>query len=378
VKIAVVLGTRPEIVKLSPIVHELQAHRASFFILHTGQHYSFEMDALLFKELKLPRPKYNLHVKYLGQGEQTAKMIAGIEKMLLKEKPDVVVVQGDTNSVLAGALAASKLGIKIAHVEAGLRSFDWRMPEEKNRIITDHLSELLFPPTALAKQNLLDESISKRAVITTSGIQRQKIFVVGNTSVDATLENAKLATKKCGVVLKKLGVKPNSYFLATAHRAENVDDRKFLRELFKTFKKLSTAHGIPVVYPIHPRTAARLKQFRLTREVKEAKKLGLKLIKPLSYLEFLILEGNARLVLTDSGGVVEECCTLRVPCVTMRKSTDRPESVKVGANALGGTESKTIIAASEKMLARKKSWKNPFGDGKSAKRIVNALYKELQ
>jgi UDP-N-acetylglucosamine 2-epimerase (non-hydrolysing) len=352
--IAIVLGTRPEIIKMSPVIRECERRRIDYFILHTGQHYSYEMDRIFFEELELPQPKYNLDVGSGTHAEQTGKIMIGVEKVLMKERPDVVLVQGDTNTVLAGALAATKLHIEVGHVEAGLRSYDRRMPEEINRILTDHISDYLFAPTEKAKQNLLRE-----------GIDENKIFVTGNTIVDAVYQNLEIAKRKVNV-LKGLGLKPKEYFLVTAHRQENVDVKERLKGILKGLELIHNEFSMPVVFPIHPRTQKRIKEFGLSLD-------GVTVINPLGFLEFLQLEANARLVLTDSGGVQEETCILGVPCVTLRDNTERPETLEVGSNVIVGTKPERILKGVKTMLNRENNWKNPFGDGKAGKRIIEIL-----
>ncbi|NPA62947.1 MAG: UDP-N-acetylglucosamine 2-epimerase (non-hydrolyzing), partial [Methanococci archaeon] len=356
---------RPEIIKLSPIIRVLKKINMDWHIIHTNQHYSENMDKIFFEELNLPKPKYNLNIGSGSHGEQTGKMLIGIEKVLLKEKPDVVIVQGDTNTVLAGALTASKLKIDVAHVEAGLRSFDRNMPEEINRVLTDHISSYLFAPTEIAKNNLLRE-----------GIEENKIFVVGNTIVDATLQNLKIAEKNENVRTFFNGVVDNNYFLLTLHRAENVDDKERLKNIIDGILETARIYNKEIIFPIHPRTKKRLKEFNLFDKLKNNKKI--KIIDPVGYLEFLILEKNADLILTDSGGVQEEACILKIPCITLRDNTERPETVKVGANILVGDNKEKLIKSVEIMLNKKKNWKNPFGDGKSGEKIVKILINKLE
>ena len=358
-KISIILGTRPEIIKLSPIIRILENSGEDWHIIHTNQHYSENMDKIFFKELNLPNPKYNLNIGSGTHGEQTGKMLIKIEKVLLNEKPDVVVVQGDTNTVLAGALVASKLKIDIAHVEAGLRSFDRAMPEEINRVLTDHLSSYLFAPTEIAKNNLIRE-----------GIDKEKIFVVGNTIVDATLQNLRIAEKK-----DFLNGIDNDYFLLTLHRAENVDNKDRLKDIIDALFEMIEIYKKPIIFPIHPRTKKRLKEFNLFERLKSNK--NIEIIEPVGYLEFLMLEKNAKLILTDSGGVQEEACILKVPCVTLRDSTERPETVEVGANILVGSDKNKLIKAVEIMLKRDRDWINPYGDGKSGERIVKILIERM-
>jgi UDP-N-acetylglucosamine 2-epimerase (non-hydrolysing) len=350
-KFCIILGTRPEIIKLSPIIRECEKNGLDYFLIHTGQHYSYEMDRIFFEELKLPLPAHPLDVGSGSHGHQTGKMLAGIEDILVKEKPGIVYVQGDTNTVLAGALAAAKLQIKIGHVEAGLRSFDRSMPEEINRVVADHISDLLFAPTEASKELLLKE-----------GIPESKVFVTGNTIVDAVNENLEIA--KGSGILKKLGLDPKSYMLSTIHRQENTDDKHRLSEIFKGLGMVSKESGMPVILPVHPRTRKMLTAFDIV--IPE----GIRLIDPVGFMDFLQAESGARLVLTDSGGVQEECCILGTPCVTIRENTERPETVEVGANILAGFSHKGIIDASNKMLISNTKWSNPFGNGQTGKRII--------
>ncbi|MEM3587224.1 MAG: UDP-N-acetylglucosamine 2-epimerase (non-hydrolyzing) [Nitrososphaerales archaeon] len=353
-KISIVLGTRPEIVKMSPIIRECERLRLDYFILHTGQHYSYNMDRVFFEQLRLPKAKYNLNVGSGSHAEQTGKMMIGIERVLQREMPDVILVEGDTNTVLAGALAAVKLGVKVGHVEAGLRSYDMRMPEEVNRILTDHCSDYLFAPTDKSKQILIKEGISK-----------EKIFVTGNTIVDAVFQNLEISNCRRNV-LKNLGLNSGDYFLVTIHRQENVDNEQRFRCILKGLEMVHEKFGVELIWPIHLRSRKRLEAFGLRPE-------GVRLIEPLDYLSFLLLESKARLILTDSGGVQEEACILRVPCVTLRDNTERPETLEVGSNLLAGADPRGIVEKVEIMLGRSNNWENPFGDGKAACRIIEIL-----
>ena len=377
-KIAIILGTRPEIIKMSPIIRECARRGLDYYILHTGQHYSFEMDCVFFDELELPAARYNLDVgsdqksslrsdlltfRSSGvsdtHGQQIATMLAGIEQILLDDTPDVVLVQGDTNTVLAGALAASKLHIKVGHVEAGLRSFDRTMPEETNRVIADHISDHLFAPTETSRRYLLAE-----------GIPDERIFVTGNTIVDAVYRNLEVAKENVDV-LGRLGLSEGEdeggYFLATAHRAGNVDDPVRLGGILEGFRLVHEEFGMPVVFPAHPRTVKMMSEFGF--DVPS----GTLLVEPLGYLEFLQLVGGARCVLTDSGGLQEEACILGVGCVTLRDNTERPETVDVGANVLVGCDSERIVEGVRRMIDVGGDWANPYGDGNAAERIVDII-----
>jgi UDP-N-acetylglucosamine 2-epimerase (non-hydrolysing) len=358
-EIAIVLGTRPEIIKMAPLIRLLQQKQIVFFIIHSNQHYSPNMDAVFFNELNLPKPKYNLDVGSGTHAEETGKMLIGIEKILQKEKTDVVLVEGDTNTVLAGALAANKLHINVGHVEAGLRSNDRTMPEEINRILTDHLSDNLFAPTPIAKKNLLKE-----------GINEEKIFITGNTIVDAVHENLIIARRKSNI-LNKLGISSKKYILVTAHRQENVDIKDKLENIFKGLKLISQEFNLPILYPIHPRTMKRIKEFK----IKISKEIVI--LEPLGFLDFLELEANALIVATDSGGIQEETCILKVPCITLRENTERPETIDAGSNILVGTNPEKILKGARIMSERKCNWVVPFGDGTAGKKIIEIIQRNL-
>lgn len=356
-RIMIIVGTRPEIIKMSPIVHECERLGLDFVILHTGQHYSYNMDRIFFEQLKLPDAKHNLDVGSGSHAFQTGKMMIGIEEILENDRPDVVLVEGDTNTVLAGALAAVKLGVEVGHVEAGLRSYDRTMPEEINRVLTDHCSDYLFAPTPKSQGILLGE-----------GLPEKKIFVTGNTIVDALFRNIRLADDS--KILDKLHLSPREYLLVTVHRQENVDNENSFSSILEGLKLLHRKFGFPVIYPIHPRSLNRLHRT-------DYEKNGVEFIDPLDYLSFLHLEKNARLILTDSGGVQEEACILRVPCVTLRDNTERPETVDVGANVIAGTRPENIVRMVELMIQKETDWMNPFGDGKTSERILEILRSKI-
>ena len=369
-KLAFVFGTRPEIIKFSSLIRLCIKKNIDFFTVHTGQHYSHSMFKLFLNELDLPRPDYSLKIKSKAphkQGDHTGRMMIKLEDIMLEEMPTVVLVQGDTNTALAGALTTSKISttkpftgysIKLAHVEAGLRSYDRGMPEEINRVIADHLSDYLFTPTSKSRDTAISE-----------GVNKEKVFVTGNTVVDAVKYGLSSDGDGGDDFLTKIGVEKDSYMLLTLHRQENVDNRKQLIKILAGIEKVCKKHKMPIVFPIHPRT---LKMFNLF-DIKPHKLI--RTIDPCSFLEFLKLEAGARLILTDSGGVQEESCVLNVPCVTLRDSTERPETVDVGANIITGIDPRAIAAATEKMLRAKRSWKNPFGKGDAAEKILAILKK---
>jgi len=353
-KISIILGTRPEIIKMAPVIRELEKRQENYFILHTGQHYSYNLDRIFFEQLKLPLPKYNLEAGSGSPGEQTAKILIGVERVLQRESPDVILVEGDTNSVLAGALAAAKLHIKVGHVEAGLRSYDRKMPEEINRILTDHCSDFLFAPTNKVKIILRGE-----------GIPEEKIFITGNTIVDAIHQSLEIARAGADTV-NALDIKPKEYFLVTVHRQENVDDRVRFASILEGLGRVAAEFEMPVIYPIHPHSRKMIAKFSLQPQ-------RLRVIEPVDFLGFLQLESNAGLILTDSGGVQEEACILGVPCVTLRDNTERPETLEVGSNILAGVSADKILKHTRLMLAKENNWENPFGDGKAGGRIVDIL-----
>ncbi|NJE42290.1 non-hydrolyzing UDP-N-acetylglucosamine 2-epimerase [Thermococcus sp. GR6] len=361
-KPAFVFGTRPEIIKLAPVIRAFEERGVEPLLIHTGQHYDYEMSSVFLEELELRRIDYHLEVGSGTQAEQTGTAMIKIEKVLMEEKPDVTLVQGDTNTVLAGALASVKLKIPVAHVEAGLRSFDRTMPEEINRILADHASEVLFAPTEEARKNLEREGIT------------ENVYVVGNTVVDAVLQNAEIAERKSDV-LERFGLKPKEYILLTAHRAENTDSKENLRRLLEILEALP----VKAVYPMHPRTRKKLESFGLWERVEAIENLIV--TKPLGYLDFLKLQRNAKIVMTDSGGVQEESIILNVPCLTLRYNTERPETVKAGGNVLVGLEKERALSYVERLLSDEEFYKkmasapNPFGDGKAGERIAEILLK---
>jgi UDP-N-acetylglucosamine 2-epimerase (non-hydrolysing) len=354
VRIAVSVGTRPEIIKMAPVVRACQARGTPCLLLHTGQHYTFEMDGVFFSELGLPRPDHNLEVGSGSHPAQIAAIMTGMEPILSAERPDVVLVEGDTNSVLAAALAAHKLGIRVGHVEAGLRSYDRGMPEEINRILTDHLADHLFAPTEHARRILRGESIPDA-----------RIHVTGNTVVDEVLLQRERARELARP--ERFGVSSGRFALATVHRAENVDDETRLRGIFAGLAGAAHALDLPVLAALHPRTSKRLAALSLAVDG------AVRTLPPLGYLEFLGLHAACALMLTDSGGLQEEACCLGIPCVTLRDNTERPESVEVGANLLAGADPERITACARAMHDRPRGWPNPFGDGHSGSRIVDLL-----
>jgi UDP-N-acetylglucosamine 2-epimerase (non-hydrolysing) len=363
-KLAVVVGTRPGIIKFSPVIRELRKAGIVFFIIHTGQHYSYNMDQAFFDDLQLPSPSYSndrvRNLKY--HGEQTAEMIRSVEQALLRERPRAIIVGGDANTNMAAALAGRKLGIQVAHMEAGLRSHDWSMPEEHNRIIIDHISEYLFAPSEPARQNLIADNV------------KGNIWVVGNTIVDAVKQNLNIAHKKSKII-ERLGLARGEYILLTCHREENVDLVERITGIVNSVRPITETFGRTIVFPVHPRTRKRLIQFDLQKQLESNKRLFQ--IEPVGYLDFLNLLANAWVVLTDSGGIQEESCIMKVPCVTLRNNTERPETLEVGSNTIAGVQTDQIIKAIEEMVNRPRTWTNPFGDGNAARRIISILHEKV-
>ena len=349
----VVLGIRPDIINLYPIVKELQKRKCEYVIVHTGQHYSYFFDKLFFEQLNFPKPDHHLKVGSGTQAQQMAALVERFEKVLLKEKPDLVFSFSDANPALSG-IVASKMGIKVAHLEAGMRSYDWRMPEEKNRRLMDSISDYLFTPTSGTKQNLLDE-----------GIPSHRIFQVGKLIVDV-LDHFKEEINK-NKILEKLGIEKKEYFLVTAHRPENVGVKTPLRNILESLGELYKTYGKIVIFPIHPRSRGSIKKFKLQVP------WGVRLMDPLGFLEFSKLEKNAFCCVTDSGTVQEDACIFRVPCVTMRVSTERSETVEVGSNIVAGLNKKHILEAVHKMVNKKTNWKNPYGKPNCAKKTMSIL-----
>ena len=352
-KIISVVGARPQFIKAAAVSKELKKEHNEI-LLHTGQHYDKELSKIFFEDLKIPAPKYNLGVGSGSHGVQTAKMLMGIEKIFLHEKPEFVMVYGDTNSTIAGALAAVKLQIPIAHVEAGLRSFDWRMPEEINRVLTDHMSTLLFCPTKTATRNLELEGLKK-------GVHN-----VGDVMYDILVAN--IRKSKRSQILKQLGLAPKSFMLATIHRQENTDLRNNLTNIVNAF---SDAQEL-IVFPAHFRTIKFLKKYGLNKKLERSE--NVKVIKPVGYLDFLKLMANARKILTDSGGIQKESYILAVPCITLRENTEWLETINEGWNVLVGTDNTKLIDAIQNFKPTKRI-KKLFGDGNASLKIREILDK---
>ncbi|MEM3565486.1 MAG: UDP-N-acetylglucosamine 2-epimerase (non-hydrolyzing) [Candidatus Bathyarchaeia archaeon] len=354
--VMVVVGTRPEIIKMAPVIRVLQKNKIPFTFVHCGQHCDDNMSQQFIEELALPKPNYNCKVKARSQGEQTANIIKHMERILKKTKPTMVLVEGDTNGVLATTIASVKLGISVGHVEAGLRSFDLRMPEEHNRRLTDHASTYLFAPTKTAENNLKRESVWG------------KIYVTGNTVIDAIMQHAPVAERNSKIMEE---IRFERFALATAHRAENVDNPVVLKNFIEAFMEAP----IPIVYPVHPRTQKRLKQSRIYAKAKKSK--NLQILPPLGYLDFLTLMKRCEIILTDSGGIQEEATAppIRKRVLVLRTSTERPEAVEAGFTKVVGIEKQNILKALEESLENRKELPagSPFGKGDAAEQIVKII-----
>ena len=367
-KIATILGTRPEIIKMAPIIDEINRRGINHIVLHTGQHYDKEMSDNFFRDLEIPAPDYNIHVGSGTHGRQTGLMMKGIEEILMDEKPDIVLVQGDTNAVLAGALVCAKLHIAVGHVEAGLRSFDVTMPEEINRRVADICSVMYFIPTEESAVNLLAE-----------GFSRKNLFITGNTVVDACFRHLEIA-KKRGFEeesLKNLDIDSMDNILTlTMHRAENVDIKERVTNIIAALKELSDMN---IIFPIHPRTKHTLENFGLFDDLNNLDHVHI--VKPIGYLDFLLLTSKSTLILTDSGGLQEEAITLDVPALTLRYNTERPETVTAGGNILVGANKDAILENANRILNdaefadKMRNAVNPYGQGDAAAKTVDAIEK---
>jgi UDP-N-acetylglucosamine 2-epimerase (non-hydrolysing) len=352
-KILSVVGARPQFIKAAPVSLKLRKHHQEVLV-HTGQHYDKELSKIFFEDLKIPKPDYNLNIGSDSHAKQTGKMLIELEKVLLRVKPDFTLVYGDTNSTLAGALASAKLQIPLAHVEAGLRSFDRRMPEELNRVLTDHVSNILFCPTQTAIDNLKSEGITKG------------VFNIGDVMVDVLLNNIKLAKKS--KILDDLSLTPNEFLVATIHRPSNTDNQNNLKNIVEAF----TESGKTIVFPIHFRTQKFLKKFKLYDKLK--KNGHVIVLNPIGYMDFLWLMNNAHKILTDSGGIQKEAYILKKPCITLRENTEWVETIHEGWNILVNSNKNKILKAIKNFKPKKQS-KQLFGDGKASSKIVKILEK---
>ena len=366
-EIGIITGTRPGIIMAAPVIRECMRRGAPHFVIHSDQHYSPNMDSLIFEEMELPPPAYRLQGvrDKRTHGAQTAAMLEGIERVLLERQPAVMLVFGDTNSNLAAALAARKLNIAVAHAEAGERSHDWQSPEEHNRRIIDVISEYLFVTNQKSAGNLRGE-----------GIPEERIFETGNPIVDASIQNLARARQQSDA-LARFGLSPEGYSLLTLHREENVDRRERLRGALGGVAEATASVGLaPLLFLAHPRTLKRLREFEL--EAWLAGLPGIRTAEAVGYLDFLNLLSNARLVFTDSGGVQQEACIHRVPCVTLADATAWRETLACGANRLAGCDRDRIVAAAKEATASSgRDWGWPFGEGDAAVRMVDILQAHL-
>ncbi|TFD95757.1 non-hydrolyzing UDP-N-acetylglucosamine 2-epimerase [Jeotgalibacillus sp. R-1-5s-1] len=349
--ILTILGARPQFIKAAPVSRALRQHHNEK-IVHTGQHYDANMSDIFFEELEIPKPDYHLGIGSASHGKQTGDMMTKIEEIVLEDRPDAILVYGDTNSTLAGALVGAKLHIPVLHIEAGLRSFNKKMPEEINRIMTDHVSALLFAPTETAINNLKDENITK-------GVSN-----VGDVMYDAVLYNRELAEKKSSI-LQDLSLEGEDFLLITVHRAENTDDREKMAAILSAFNQVDTLK----VWPMHPRTKHKIEEYGFNlSDVK-----NLKIIEPVGYLDMIQLEVGAEKIVTDSGGVQKEAYFFETPCVTMREQTEWVETLEGEANILVGTDEEKIVQAINKTVSPQ--YKELFGNGQAAEKIVEELEK---
>jgi len=355
-KVLTVLGARPQFIKAAPVSNALREAGHTEYLVHTGQHYDFSMSQVFFDEMNIPAPDINLEIGSGTHGEQTGKMLASIEAQIVNEQPDCVLVYGDTNSTLAGALAACKLCVPLAHVEAGLRSFNRSMPEEHNRVLTDHCSDLLFCPTQTAVGHLEREGISRG------------VHLVGDTMYDAVLQFGISADQK-STILQKLGLSSKEYLLATIHRPYNVDDPIALRNILSAFAAIEEL----VVFPVHPRTRKRMVE--TIRDDVNSLPNNVTMIEPVGYLDMLMLEQNSRLILTDSGGVQKEAFFFGVPCITLRPETEWVETINAGWNRLVAPNSSSIIGAIGAHNWPQSKPAKLFGDGKASQKIVEIIEK---
>lgn len=370
-KIILVAGARPNFIKVAPLIQAIKKHNSAssgqiidYILVHTGQHYDYEMSQVFFKDLDIPQPDIHLEIGSGTHAQQTGKVMLEFEKVILKEKPDLVVVVGDVNSTLGATVSSVKLHIPVAHVEAGLRSFDKKMPEEINRILTDVISDYLFVPTHDAVDNLKRE-----------GVAPEKIYLVGNVMADSLLDHREKAENS--TILKVLGLDKNGYGVITLHRPSNVDDRESLSRVLKMLKEIS--HIIPLVFPAHPRTWKNIERFKLEKSVPGEDRL--RFIEPLGYLDFINLMMNSRLILTDSGGIQEETTVLGIPCLTWRENTEWGITLSQGTNVLVGTDTDRAMAEVRRILQGRRDGAQArnsidLWDGYAAARIIDVLLKK--
>lgn len=355
----IIVGTRPEIVKMAPVIKALEENSVAYTFVHCGQHYDYEMSQQFIEELELPKPDFGFKVKAYLPGLQIGRILTVVERVIKKTAPRVVLVEGDTNGVLASALAAVKLNVPVGHVEAGLRSFDLRMQEEHNRRLVDHVSSYMFAPTENARKNLEREGVWG------------KIYMTGNTVIDAVMQHLPMAERKSKVLEK---VWFERFVLVTAHRAENVDNPVVLKNFVEAFVEAP----LPVVYPVHPRTRKRLRQQGMWRKLSSSE--NVQILPPVGYFDFLVLMKHCEMMLTDSGGLQEEATAppIRKPVLVIRLSTERPEAVEAGFAKVVGVQKENILVAMENTLKKRGILPrfSPYGEGAASKRIVEVLIRE--
>ena len=353
-KVCCIVGIRPQYIKMSKLMKLLKSDRRfKIIIINTGQHYDYKLSQQFFKQLKIPNADYNLGVGSGSHAEQTAKMMIGIEKILIKEKPDMTVVIGDGNTTLAGAITSRKLHIPIAHIEAGLRSDNWQMPEEINRVLTDHCASVLFAPTKNAYDKLIKEGLSKNT-----------IYLTGDVTLDILNENMKQINKSD--IMKRIGVSKKKFILMTLHRAENTDNETNLKNILSSLSSFDN-----VVFPIHPRTKKMISEFKLDNICK-----SIKIIEPLGYFDFAKLLKEASVFVTDSGGATKESFLLKTPSVIIRNETEWIEPVNLSASIVAGTSPARIRSSIKKMIRKHVTYtKNPFGDGKATEKTIKIISK---
>ncbi len=381
IKILTIIGARPQIIKAAAISRAIKnkfADKIEEIIVHTGQHYDENMSQVFFEELNIPHPNYNLNVGSGSHGKQTSAMIVGIEEILMSEKPNCIVLYGDTNSTLAGAIAASKIGIPVIHIEAGLRSFNKSMPEEINRIMCDHVSTLLFSPTKAGYTNLLKEGFAENNKQPYS-IDNPKIVHCGDVMFDNSLYFSDIAENKSSILNDK-NLEKNKFILATIHRNNNTDEPKRLEAIFSALNKITIENNITVVLPLHPRTSKLLTQ-NLSSELYSNIKTNsfIKLIDPVSFIEMIVLEKNAQLIITDSGGVQKEAFFFEKPCIILRSETEWTELVDCGSAVIADADEPKIINSYNSFTKNNKlKFPQLFGDGKSAEFICGEILKHIK
>lgn len=362
-KIISVVGARPNFIKIAPIHRSFQKYNSEInhLICHTGQHFDHKMSKVFFEELQMPKPHFYLGIGGGSHAEQTSRIMVEFEKVLLAENPDLVIVPGDVNSTIAASLVASKLHIPVAHVESGLRSFDRKMPEEINRVLTDHISDYLFVTEKSGLENLNNEGISK-----------DKIYFTGNVMIDSLVNYMPIIDKS--PILSELKIDSKNYVLATFHRPSNVDEKDNLKNLIEAVNEISTLRKI--VFPIHPRTTNNLKKYGLWDKINE----NVVVLEPIGYIDFLSLTKNAELVITDSGGIQEETTFLGVQCITVRDNTERPVTSQIGTNHMIGTDLQKVVLSAKSILSGnvKEGAIPELWDGKASERITKIIYDSIK